>query len=611
MNINTRDMNFVKFNNQEMEWVKFNGVTVYENWKELISQGIPPLTLNKCKNINMLGYKVYGNSKQQLLPDGYTQLEYIRATGNQYIDTGVAYDDTSIEVNFVGTIETNSSLFGIRRAGRNNNTFKVSSVNNKIRASKYSESYTSDLSMSSSIIYNVILNNNVFNVDGTTLYSFSTSAVTSNFNLYLFAENVISTDGNSSTAEAKASAKCYACKIYKNNVLIRNFVPCTNPSNTIGLYDTVNNVFYTNAGTGTFTAGSTAPSPSPSPSTPVEVQAVGTPTNNYFDTKKVSRYNYDVTIGDDSLTVVSGYQIIVNFKPYDLKPNTTYTLKYHLSRTQAVSNVQGRFRFAKDDGSTSIAVINSSDASSLEMDLLGTFTTPSDIREYRKLWLYSGSSATTKFENIQLVEGTYTLQTMPDYESYGYNIPIKITDSNSNVTTTNIYLREPLRKLNNYIDYIDFENQKVYRNVGQQYYDGYSDSVTRETTRYTDYSRYTLSNFSPANSQTGAYDEFCNYFTQGQVAERFFVGYNTAGFLYLSDTLIGVTSDDTSSSRIAKANNWLKTLTPVLYITYPRNTTSEEGITLPDILLNKGTNIISIDTNINASNMWIKYKGKE
>jgi len=357
--------------------------------------------------------------------------------------------------------------------------------------------------------------------------------------------------------------------------------------------------------------GQCTQSSTPSETTPVEVQTIGTRTNNYFDTKKVSRYNTDITIGNDSLTVVSGYQIIVNFKPYDLKPNTTYTLKYHLSRTQAVNNVQGRFRFAKDDGATSLSVIDYSDATSLEIDLIGTFTTPSDIREYRKLWIYSGSTATTSFQNIQLVEGTYTLQTMPAYESYGYNIPIKITNSNSNITTTNIYLREPLRKLDNYIDYIDFENQKVYRNVGQQYYDGYSNSVTRETTRYTDYSRYTLANFSPTNAQTGASEEICNYFKPGQVANSFFVGYNTAGFLYLSDTLIGVTSDDTSSGRIAKANNWLKTLTPVLYIVYPRSATGEEGIILPDILLNKGTNIVSVDTTTTPSNMWIKYKGKE
>ena len=44
----------------------YKGTTlVYENYKTLTADGVPPLTLEKCKNTNMLGYKVYGDSKQQ------------------------------------------------------------------------------------------------------------------------------------------------------------------------------------------------------------------------------------------------------------------------------------------------------------------------------------------------------------------------------------------------------------------------------------------------------------------------------------------------------------------------------------------------------------------
>lgn len=47
----------------------------------------------------------------------------------------------------------------------------------------------------------------------------------------------------------------YSCKIYDNETLVRNFVPCKNASGAVGLYDTVGAQFYANAGTGTFTAG--------------------------------------------------------------------------------------------------------------------------------------------------------------------------------------------------------------------------------------------------------------------------------------------------------------------------------------------------------------------
>lgn len=52
-----------------------------------------------------------------------------------------------------------------------------------------------------------------------------------------------------------AKYKVYSCKIWDNDIIQRNLIPAKNTSGTLGLYDAVNNMFYTNAGTGTFTAG--------------------------------------------------------------------------------------------------------------------------------------------------------------------------------------------------------------------------------------------------------------------------------------------------------------------------------------------------------------------
>ena len=52
-----------------------------------------------------------------------------------------------------------------------------------------------------------------------------------------------------------AKYKVYSCKIWDNDIIQRNLIPAKNSSGILGLYDAVNNVFYTNAGTGTFTAG--------------------------------------------------------------------------------------------------------------------------------------------------------------------------------------------------------------------------------------------------------------------------------------------------------------------------------------------------------------------
>lgn len=49
--------------------------------------------------------------------------------------------------------------------------------------------------------------------------------------------------------------KLYACQIYDNGTLVRDFYPCTNESGAVGLYDLVGKQFYSNAGTGAFVAG--------------------------------------------------------------------------------------------------------------------------------------------------------------------------------------------------------------------------------------------------------------------------------------------------------------------------------------------------------------------
>lgn len=51
--------------------------------------------------------------------------------------------------------------------------------------------------------------------------------------------------------------KIYSLKIYTSGTLSNYYIPCYRKSdNVIGLYDIVNKIFYTNAGTGTFTKGS-------------------------------------------------------------------------------------------------------------------------------------------------------------------------------------------------------------------------------------------------------------------------------------------------------------------------------------------------------------------
>lgn len=75
----------------------------------------------------------------------------------------------------------------------------------------------------------------------------STLTPTSALDLYLFA-----CDGGSVQC---VKARMYACKLYSDGTLVRDYVPCIDPAGAAGLYDLVGGRFYGSAGTGTFTAG--------------------------------------------------------------------------------------------------------------------------------------------------------------------------------------------------------------------------------------------------------------------------------------------------------------------------------------------------------------------
>ena len=74
--------------------------------------------------------------------------------------------------------------------------------------------------------------------------------------LYLFA-NQYNTNGVAPSINiARESLKLCKFSVWQNNVLVRDMYPCYHKTNnTIGMYDIINNVFYTNAGSGIFTKG--------------------------------------------------------------------------------------------------------------------------------------------------------------------------------------------------------------------------------------------------------------------------------------------------------------------------------------------------------------------
>lgn len=190
-----------------------------------------------------------------VLPSGYTELEYIQSSGTQYINTNFKPDgETTVNIVFQTSsapdnLNDTLPVYGAA-TDYNSNAFEFWTLSGGF-ATYGSQDYKSNLGITTGKKHTVRQAKNVLTVDGTS-YTFTKQNFTAPYSLLLFATHRSS--GIKICASA-ANLKIYSCEIYNNGTLVRNFVPVKNSSGTIGLYDLVNSAFYTNAGSGTFTAG--------------------------------------------------------------------------------------------------------------------------------------------------------------------------------------------------------------------------------------------------------------------------------------------------------------------------------------------------------------------
>lgn len=199
----------------------------------------------RAAGYNVSGYQRIRVAHPARLPAGYTEVEYIESSGTQYIDTGLVPDaNTQVEMDFqlISPGTANHCLLGV--AGQfsfrwygSNSTFRSNGGGNVDFAA----------GIDAETRHTVVKTATQTIIDGT--YSVTTTAATISLTLYLLAMH------QASAAAQYASARLYACQIYNNGILVRDYVPCTNADGEVGLYDLANGAFYGNAGTGVFTAG--------------------------------------------------------------------------------------------------------------------------------------------------------------------------------------------------------------------------------------------------------------------------------------------------------------------------------------------------------------------
>lgn len=183
------------------------------------------------------------------LPSEYEAVEYIESTGTQYIDTGyIATPATNIECEIYADSNT-PTWYCAWGSYTSTASFQLMLKNSESRF----EYYTGNGSVYFLACYNQKIKFMTSYTgaqwdaeDGFSSASRSSSHTTT-YSLGIFAGH--ESDG----FNAGVLMRCYYFKIFEAGNLVRNFVPCIRKSDDeAGLYDLVNGVFYTNAGTGDF-----------------------------------------------------------------------------------------------------------------------------------------------------------------------------------------------------------------------------------------------------------------------------------------------------------------------------------------------------------------------
>lgn len=188
----------------------------------------------------------------QTLPSDYIQLEYIQSSGSQYINTGFKPNqDTKISITVDFPLSGTTWLYGSRTSANSNSLGFLCESGSRYRFD-YASS-TNALTVKPTGKFTIYSDKNKCYINGELVLTATYTTFASPVNMYIFNNN------NNGSLSGGSSAKLYNCSIYDNGVLIRNFIPCKNESGTVGLYDSVNNQFYQNAGSGTFVAGPEIP----------------------------------------------------------------------------------------------------------------------------------------------------------------------------------------------------------------------------------------------------------------------------------------------------------------------------------------------------------------
>lgn len=191
------------------------------------------------------------------VPNLYKEVDYIQSAGTQYIQLNfpLSSEHTSV-VTCDGVAQDDAFIFGCGTT-YSSEAFMLGSISATTTATTDggliayfdNNAYTAlapSGTKDAKTVYT--LDKGSFYVNGELITTLTTTGTpVSDYNACLFTANV------GGTISGKCSTKLYGAKFYENGAVVSILVPCVRLSDDVaGLYDVVQQQFFTNAGTGSF-----------------------------------------------------------------------------------------------------------------------------------------------------------------------------------------------------------------------------------------------------------------------------------------------------------------------------------------------------------------------
>lgn len=202
------------------------------------------------------------------LPEGYTGYDFIKGDGTAYINTGVQGKDTiSVESSFSTSQQISGNFYIVSAKGTspnvncltmwvNNGAWFTSGWGNQqglVSSLTFQDTYWCETTVGYDGPHIWTYSGGILSIDGTQFDDKSSATWEGGTydNIHAFCRYTAGTVDRI----ADQYCKLYYLKLWDNDTLVRDFVPCTNDSNVAGLFDKVTQTFYGPANGGAFTAG--------------------------------------------------------------------------------------------------------------------------------------------------------------------------------------------------------------------------------------------------------------------------------------------------------------------------------------------------------------------